>query len=190
MNNDSEREAFEAWLGRESFTERSDSGKYVSAHVDAMWTAWLGRAAAPQPVVPQGWKLLKDSTQDERSWPDDAAHENGAYFNNCSDCGRTFVGLKRRVVCRACSASTSPAVPAAQPQQEALAEHEIGALAYRGNTVSYMYDRAKVYGDEIMRCWYVLKDAGKHPGRTNVTLSDALRRALGIGAGQEGESHD
>jgi hypothetical protein len=39
-----EREAFEDWLGRESFTERSDSGKYVSAHVDAMWSAWQVRA--------------------------------------------------------------------------------------------------------------------------------------------------
>jgi hypothetical protein len=45
-----ERQAFEKWLGRESFTERSDSGKYVSAHVDAMWSAWSARAvlAAPQ----------------------------------------------------------------------------------------------------------------------------------------------
>lgn len=42
---DDERKPFEAWLGRESFTERSDSGKYVSAHVDAMWSAWQARAA-------------------------------------------------------------------------------------------------------------------------------------------------
>lgn len=41
-----EREAFEAWLGREAFTERSDSGKYVSAHIDAMWSAWQARGKA------------------------------------------------------------------------------------------------------------------------------------------------
>jgi len=39
------REEFEAWLGRESFTERCDAGKYVSAHVDAMWSAWQAAAA-------------------------------------------------------------------------------------------------------------------------------------------------
>lgn len=47
-----EREAFEAWLGRESFTERSDSGKYVSAHVDAMWSAWQARASLSTPASP------------------------------------------------------------------------------------------------------------------------------------------
>jgi hypothetical protein len=62
-----ERQAFEKWLGRESFTERSDSGKYVSAHVDAMWSAWSARAvlAAPQntpaaasPLVPPDFVMV------------------------------------------------------------------------------------------------------------------------------------
>jgi hypothetical protein len=56
----------------------------------------------PSPV-PQGWKLLKDSTFDERSWPEDSGHENGNYFCNCIHCGRQFTGHKRRCVCRVCA---------------------------------------------------------------------------------------
>ena len=32
--------------------------------------------------------------------------------------------------------------------------------------------------EEIMRCWFVLKDAGLHPGRTDDVLHDVLRREL------------
>lgn len=54
-------------------------------------------------LVPPGFKVLKDTTLVERSWPEDESHENGDYFNNCALCLRTFMGHKRRVVCRACS---------------------------------------------------------------------------------------
>lgn len=65
----------------------------------------------PQPqAVAQGWKLLKDSTNEERSWYEDKGNENGSYYCTCSNCGRAFTGHKRRVVCRVCSAS--PAAPA------------------------------------------------------------------------------
>lgn len=70
---------------------------------------------------------------------------------------------------RATPAPVAPAEPSVD---------DVGALQYRGNTVSYMYDRAKAYGDEIMRCWHVLKDAGKHPGRTDDKLHEVLRSAL------------
>ena len=36
-------------------------------------------------------------------WPEDAGQENGAYSCICADCGRMFVGHKRRVTCRACA---------------------------------------------------------------------------------------
>ena len=49
-------------------------------------------------TVPRGWKLLPDTTYDERSWPQD-----GNYSCCCCYCGRMFTGHKRRVVCRACS---------------------------------------------------------------------------------------
>lgn len=68
------------------------------------------RAALSQPAVAQGWKLLKDSTHEERSWPEDASHENGSYYNTCCNCGRQFTGHKRRVICRVCDAAPQPAV--------------------------------------------------------------------------------
>ena len=58
--------------------------------------------------VPEGWKLLKDTTQEERSWGEDSAHENGNYFCNCCVCLRVFVGHKRRVLCKVCAAAPSP----------------------------------------------------------------------------------
>ena len=68
--------------------------------------------SAAQPAVPDGWKLLKDTTQDDRSWHEDASHENGCYCNTCHHCGRMFTGHKRRVTCKACVAA--PPAPNAQ----------------------------------------------------------------------------
>lgn len=36
-------------------------------------------------------------------WKEDSAHENGEYQNRCCFCGETFIGYKRRVVCKVCS---------------------------------------------------------------------------------------
>ena len=57
----------------------------------------------PQPDSPEGYKLLKDSTYEERSWPEDYAHENGNYTCSCCNCGRQFTGYKRRVTCKVCA---------------------------------------------------------------------------------------
>lgn len=54
-------------------------------------------------IIPEGWKLLKDSTQDERSYPEMSTNENGNYFNTCFNCKRTFVGHKRMLFCRVCT---------------------------------------------------------------------------------------
>lgn len=54
--------------------------------------------------IPEGWKLLKDTTPAEREWSEDADHENGRYFNACCVCLRQFVGHKRRAVCKSCAA--------------------------------------------------------------------------------------
>ena len=67
----------------------------------------------------------------------------------------------------------------AQSDDDGMTDEEANRRHYRGNTVSYVYDRAKAYGDEIMRVWFVLKDAGKHPGRTDDPLHEAVRAALG-----------
>lgn len=60
-------------------------------------------AASTEGAIPKGWKLLKDSTHDERKWHEDASHENGCYMNTCCHCGREFLGHKRRVSCRVCA---------------------------------------------------------------------------------------
>lgn len=39
-----------------------------------------------------------------RDWTEDASHENGRYeCGPCVECGHTFVGHKRRVICRGCA---------------------------------------------------------------------------------------
>jgi len=38
----------------------------------------------------------------ERDYPEDAEHENGNYVNLCSQCSKTFVGIKGRHTCRLC----------------------------------------------------------------------------------------
>ncbi len=40
-----------------------------------------------------------------RDWIEDDAHENGHYQRTCCACHETFIGHKRRVVCRACFAA-------------------------------------------------------------------------------------
>jgi len=59
-----------------------------------------------------GWKMIRDSTLEERSWPEDYKRENGNYQNLCCICGRIFNGYKRRVMCRVCNETpTAPAQP-------------------------------------------------------------------------------
>jgi len=65
--------------------------------------AWDAIQPTQERAVPDGFKLLKNSTQEERSFPEDASAENGNYFNNCCNCGRIFIGYKRRVICKVCT---------------------------------------------------------------------------------------
>jgi hypothetical protein len=70
-------------------------------------TASDGRASPLETAgVPEGWKLLKDTTHDERSYSEDASHENGSYSNCCVHCLRTFIGHKRRHICKVCALSS------------------------------------------------------------------------------------
>ncbi len=72
--------------------------------------------------VPEGFRLLRDTTYQERSFSDDARFENGNYENCCSFCGRNFRGHKRRVICKTCVTLNSPpstaSVPAAEKQED------------------------------------------------------------------------
>ncbi len=47
-----------------------------------------------------GFPFLRHGARD---WKEDARHENGNYTCICSDCGETFMGHKRRVICKTCS---------------------------------------------------------------------------------------
>ena len=58
--------------------------------------------------APEGWRLVKLATMEDRSWPEDYSHENGHYFNTCCNCQRQFMGHKRRVVCKVCASPSAP----------------------------------------------------------------------------------
>lgn len=75
-------------------------------HLSAL--VWKEQAARRASVVPQGWKLIKDATHEDRSYPEDSELENGFYFCTCANCGRQFTGHKRRVTCKACAAPQPP----------------------------------------------------------------------------------
>ena len=44
----------------------------------------------------------------ERDWPSEFSDENGCYTNLCLECRETFMGYKRRVVCRICAVDNDP----------------------------------------------------------------------------------
>jgi UDP-2,3-diacylglucosamine pyrophosphatase LpxH len=54
-----------------------------------------------QKLIPDGFKLLKDTSMDERSWHEDAIAGSN-YSHECAECGRMFLGHKHRFTCRAC----------------------------------------------------------------------------------------
>ena len=66
-------------------------------------------------TTPEGYMLVKRCAQEDRSWPEDSSHENGAYFNTCISCERQFTGHKRRIVCKACAIPKAP-----PPKSESL----------------------------------------------------------------------
>jgi hypothetical protein len=46
-----------------------------------------------------------------RDWPEDFEHENGQYYNECVMCQQTFIGHKRRHICRVCSTESAKKNP-------------------------------------------------------------------------------
>ena len=49
---------------------------------------------------------------DKRDWKEDFKYENGYYLNTCCRCGHTFIGHKRRVVCKSCANKINETVSA------------------------------------------------------------------------------
>lgn len=48
----------------------------------------------------------KPGTISENDWVEDFHLENGNYLNRCIKCGCSFIGYKRRVICKACYTSS------------------------------------------------------------------------------------
>lgn len=47
-------------------------------------------------------EFVEEVKKKDVNWKEDAKHENGNYQCICYICGRTFIGHKRRVVCKRC----------------------------------------------------------------------------------------
>lgn len=109
-------------------------------------------------TVPNGWKLIKDTTNEERTWAEDAEHENGNYFNNCSSCGRTFVGHKRRVTCKACA--TGGGVIESSRHAVATTDHKIARVVEAARFACWCPDAGGFKNGRSMEdCYEELHDA-------------------------------
>lgn len=53
--------------------------------------------------------LFFNDRQNPKNWQSDFSHENGNYFCKCVECGKDFIGHKRRVVCKVCDDKLSKA---------------------------------------------------------------------------------
>jgi hypothetical protein len=76
---------------------------FITAVTALLFGLCIGMIIVARLKTPSGWRLLKDTTVDERSWSEDAQGENGVYHNTCVHCLRGFTGHKRRVICKSCS---------------------------------------------------------------------------------------
>jgi len=53
----------------------------------------------------------------DRDWSEDASDENGNYLSHCSSCGLTFIGHKRRYICRKCQSEHDAWWAAMSPEE-------------------------------------------------------------------------
>ena len=52
---------------------------------------------------PKSFREMIASGAPKNSWKCDFPHENGLYTNNCTSCGKEFMGHKRRTYCYHCA---------------------------------------------------------------------------------------
>lgn len=76
--------------GEQTLTHRQRYDRLASIAREA-----LARAGGEKPKPPSG---------DPYDWPEDFSHENGNYQNRCTTCGASFMGHKRRPLCKRCGA--------------------------------------------------------------------------------------
>lgn len=109
-----------------------------------------------------------------RSWPEDFAHENGRYRNICYRCRESFIGHKRRVVCRECvDGSKDPwnRWPDRHPEESGQYLCYIDATQYSPFVLWYFQIVDEVWNDAegkrtVPLYWQRLIDP---PGHGNVT---------------------
>jgi hypothetical protein len=80
------RSEFEAWLGREAYTVRSDSGKYESHHIDAMWSAWQASRRAALEEAAQVCE--SESLEEPQAGTEDIAYDMAV--RHCADAIRAI----------------------------------------------------------------------------------------------------
>lgn len=83
-----------------------------------------------------------------------------------------------------------PAVELQDPELDAADPHtRMLLLAEHWKREAMLHkSRADTQREELLRTWFVLKEYGHHPGRTDDRLSDCVRRALGPNVGVEPHS--
>lgn len=115
----------EDWYSAKSLQEYSDG---IISKPDAEFIA------AMTPVVAYG--LLNAATPAVRDWREDADHENGKYQCQCAGCGDTFIGHKRRVMCKVCAATPAARVPEGfvlVPDADNMTDEQAEAIAKAAN---------------------------------------------------------
>lgn len=139
---------------REEIRRMAELTALTTPHVDTYHIHFAGGLSltVKAPPPPLSLKVLRDTTPEERAWHEDAAHDNGNYYNTCHHCGRTFVGHKRRVTCRVCATEEL----AAQAQVDAITQY------YRDrNRAGWAVPRHKTASDAAYTD--IVSDAGMDP---------------------------
>jgi len=87
----------------------AEDGHKFGASTNSVILELIGHIRAVEKVRDQWcWEYvtLRDTPKQEShqpvDWTEDAKHENGNYGCRCAICGRSFIGHKRRVVCKLC----------------------------------------------------------------------------------------
>lgn len=68
-------------------------------------------------------------------------------------------------------------IAAGHRQAPSQAESDVGAMEYRGNTVSYIYAKKDAYAQALDSAWQVLREFG-HNSDGSTPLNDMIRKAL------------
>jgi hypothetical protein len=144
-------EQFEKWFENE-FPNIDRTLPGVVKGMNNMRYGWNAALQSREGQAVKGWKLIKLASVDERSYPEDADHENGNYFCECLECQRQFVGHKRRQVCKVCAAAPTPPqddLAEVKAYAEKLREALEAAQPYMAQSVEQLHEALKGYKPNI-----------------------------------------